>query len=458
MKCLHEGLIFSSACSVFGTSALPTLIGRQDTIWHGTNPSDFLTSASAAITGFGGALMNFVSSPSSVLDKSTSVLDKSTLGTSFDEGNDPENQSQGPTGGPLPLSAVKECSPSDDTSCDSTFRMVIFPLSSCNTQKNEAVTSQLKAMIGPKNVLTSKSSNCGSKPGVMLWVAKKMTKDQMDTLLKNGDVASILPDGPLKADAGNSDEMKVALVDPTQVNPDQGNLDQTDLQQQSTEGNQDPDQSNLHSSVGPADFNSGNFEQGNSDQGENPIKKPSTQNDLGQGTLDQWKIEQDNAKLSRKKRSNLKKRASIVVQQPAGTELAFVSTPPGSLPSDYAYFDNAGKGITVYLIADGLQPLNNELTGRVKDKWIYTVGVPETQLDPQGSGTCVGSIIVGKEHGVAKEAKLVVVKIDSGNWSTYFDAFGTIIGKLRKKVKEGEKVAGHTIVATSRGWRCKFIP
>ena len=454
MKCLHEGLIISSACSVFGASALPTLIGRQDTIWHGTSPSDFLNSAGAAITGFGGTLMNFVNQPSSVLDQSTSS-------TSLSEGKDPENQSQGPNGGPSPISAVKECSPDDNPSCDSSFRMVIFPLSSCNTKKNEAVTSKLKEMLGSKNVLTSKNSNCGSKPGVMLWVAKKMTKGQMETLLKDGDVASILPDGPLKANAGNSDEMKVALVDPTQANPDQGNLDQTGFnQQQSTEGNQDlgsVDQSNLHSSVGSADFNSGSFDQGNSDQGENSIQGISTPNDLGQGTLDQWKIEQDNTKLRRKKRSNIKKRASIVVQRPAGTELAFVSTPPETLPSDYAYFDNAGKGITVYLIADGLQPLNNELTGRVKDKWIYTVGVPQTQLDPQGSGTCVGSIIVGKEHGVAKEAKLVVVKIDSGNWSTYFDAFGTIIGKLRKKVKEGEKVAGYTIVATSSGWHCKFI-
>lgn len=454
MKCLHEGLLFSSACSVFGASALPTLIGRQDTIWHGASPSDFLTSASAAITGLGGTLVNFVNQPSSTLDKTTSS-------TSLGEGKDPEDQPQGPNGGPVPISAVKDCSPSDDSSCDSTFRMVIFPLSSCDTKKNEAVTSILKEMVGSKNVLTSKNSNCGSKPGVMLWVAKKMSKDQMETLLKDGDVASILPDGPLKANAGNSDDMKVALLDPTQVNPDQGNLDQTSLdQQQSTEGNQDPgnvDQSNLHSSVGPTDFNSGSFDQGSSDSGENSIKGISTQNDLGQGALDQWKIEQDNAKPARKKRSNIKKRASIVVQRPAGTELAFVSTPPETLPSDYAYFDNAGKGITVYLIADGLQPLNNELTGRVKDKWIYTVGVPQTQLDPQGSGTCVGSIIVGKEHGVAKEAKLVVVKIDSGNWSTYFDAFGTIIGKLRKKVKEGEKVAGYTIVATSSGWHCKFI-
>lgn len=451
MKCLHEGLIFSSACSVLGASALPTLIGRQDSIWHGNSPSDFLTSAGAAIAGFGGTLMNFVNQPSQVLDQSKSS-------SSFSEGNDPENQSQGPNGGPLPIPAVKECSSNDDSSCASRLRMVIFPLSSCDTKKNEAVTSKLKAMVGSKNVLTSKNSNCGSKSGVMLWVAKKMSKNQMETLLRDGDVATIMPDGPLKANAGTSDEMKVALVDPAQVNPDQGNLDQTGLnQQQSTEGNQDLGSVDQSSSIGPADFNSGSFDQGNSDQGENSINGISTQNDLGQGTLDQGKIEQDITKLRLKKRSNLKKRASIVVQRPAGTELAFVSTPPETLPSDYAYFDNAGKGITVYLIADGLQPLNNELTGRVKDKWIYTVGVPQTQLDPQGSGTCVGSIIVGKEHGVAKQAKLVVVKIDSGNWSTYFDAFGTIIGKLRKKVREGEKVAGYTIVATSSGWHCKFI-
>lgn len=436
MKCLYEVLIFSSAFFVFIASALPTLIERQEGVWNGASTSNIWTAAGAAITGIGGTLLNFVNPPSA-------LSDRPTLSTSFGEGNQPEDDSQGPTGSPAPISAVKECSPGVGSSCTSPLRMVIFPLSSCDIQKNKAITSKLKAMVGDKNVLTSKNSNCpGTKPGVMLWVAKQMTRDQMETLLRDGDVASISPDGPLKADAGSSDGTKVALVDTTQLNLDQGNLDQNSA---------------------PADFNSGSFDQGISDPGdlqansENSVEGISSQNDLGQGSLDQWKIEQDNPNLSRKKRSNIKKRASVVVQQPVGTELAFVSTPPKTLPSDYAYFDNAGKGVTVYLIADGLQSLNNELTGRVKDKWIYTVGVPQTQLDPQGSGTCIGSIIVGKEHGVAKEAKLVVVKIDSRNWSTYFDAFGTIIGKLQKKVKEGEKVAGYTIVATSGGWHCTFI-
>lgn len=465
MKCLHEVLIFSSACSVFRASALPTLIERQDTLWQGSDPSNFLNTASAVVTGIGGTLLNFMNSPSGLLDKATSSA-------SLGEDNKPEDEGQGPVEGPKSIPAVKECEAVVDSSCDQPLRMVIFPRSSCDTEKNKAVTSKLKELVGSKNVLTSKAFNCpGTKPGVMLWVAKKMTKAQMQSLLKGGDVASILPDGPLKADAGNTDELKVALVDPTQGNPegnfDQGNFDQnSEVQQQSSEGSQDQgsvDQSNLDGSVASADINSGSFNQGNSDQGnlqfnpENSVEGISAQNDLGQGTFDQWKTEQDSAKLSRKKRSSIKKRESIVVQHPAETGLAFVSTPPQSSPSDYAYFDNAGKGVTVYLIADGLQPLNNELAGRVKDKWIYTLGVPQTQLDPQGSGTCVGSIIVGKEHGVAKEAKLVVVKIDSRNWSTYFDAFGIIIGKLRKKVKEGEKVAGYTIVATSTGWHCKFI-
>lgn len=466
MKYIHEVLIFSSACSVFRASALPTLIERQDTFWQGTNPSNILDSAGAVVAGIGGTLLNFMNPPSQLLDMATSS-------TSLGEDNKPEDQWQGPVGGTLPISAVKECVPGADSSCDQPLRMVIFPLSSCDAEKNKVVTSKLKELVGSKNVLTSKAFNCpGTKPGVMLWVAKKMTKAQMQSLLKGGDVASILPDGPLKADAGNTDDMKVALVDPTQGNLDQENLDQGNLdqnsedQQQSSEGGHDPgnlNQSNLDGSVASADINSGSFAHGNSDQGnlqvnpENSVDGISAQNDLGQGTLDQWKFEQDNAKVSRKKRSSIKKRASVVVQRPAEIELAFVSTPPQTPPSDYAYFDNAGKGVTVYLIADGLQPLNNELTGRVKDKWIYTLGVPQTQLDPQGSGTCVGSIIVGKDHGVAKEAKLVVVKIDSRNWSTYFDAFGTIIGKLRKKVNQGEKVAGYTIIATSTGWHCKFI-
>lgn len=454
MKCLHEVLIFSSACFVFRASALPTLIERQDGLWHESDPSSFLSTAGAVVSGIGGSLVNFLSSPSGLLDEARSTV-------SFGGDHDPEDQGQDPVGVPKSISALKECDALVDAACDQPLRMVIFPLSSCDVERNKAVTSKLKELVGPKNLLTSKAFNCpGTKPGVMLWVAKKMTKAQMQSLLRGGDVASILPDGPLKADAGNTDELKVALVD--HGNLDQENLDQiSEDQQQPSEGSQDHgslDQSNLDGSVASADINAGSLDQGNLQfNPENSVEGISAQNDLGPGTFDQWKMEPDNAKVSRKKRSTIKKRASVVVQHPAEIELAFASTPPQNSPSDYAYFDNAGKGVTVYLIADGLQPLNNELAGRVKEKWIYTLGVPQTQLDPQGSGTCVGSIIVGKEHGVAKEAKLVVVKIDSRNWSTYFDAFGTIIGKLRKKVKEGEKVAGYTIVATSTGWHCKFI-
>lgn len=458
MKRLHEVLIFSSACSVFRASALPTLIERQDGLWHGTDPSNLLNTASAVVTGLGGTLLNLINSPSGLLDGATS---SATSSASLGDGKGPEDQGQGPVGVPNSISALKECDAIVDESCDRPLRMVIFPLSSCDTERNKAVTSKLKELVGSKNLLTSKASNCpGTKPGVMLWVAKKMTKAQMQSLLKGGDVASILPDGPLKADAGNTDDLKVALVDPGHL--DQGNFDQnSEDQQQPSEVSQDHgslDQSNLDGSVASSDINAGSFDQGNLQfNPENPVDGISAQNDLGPGTFDQWKPEQDNAKISRKKRSTIQKRASVIVQHPAEIQLAFASTPPQTPPSDYAYFDNAGKGVTVYLIADGLQPLNNELAGRVKDKWIYTLGVPQTQNDPQGSGTCVGSIIVGKEHGVAKEAKLVVVKIDSRNWSTYFDAFGIIIGKLRKKLKEGEKVAGYTIVATSTGWHCKFI-
>lgn len=457
MKCHHEVLLFSSACSVFRASALPTLIERQDTLWQGHDPTNFLNTAGAVFSGIGGTLLNFMNSPSKLLDKATSSA------SSGGEDNDPKNQGHGSIVGPTSITAVKECNAVVDESCDLPLRMVIFPLSSCDAERNKAVTSKLKEVVGKNNVLTSKAFNCpGTKPGVMLWVAKKMTKAQMETILKDGDVASILPDGPLKADSGNTDDLKVALVDPTQANSDQANFDQnSEDQQQPSEGSQNQGsfrQSNLDGSVASADINLGSVDQGNLQfNPENPAEGIFGQNDPGQGNFDQWKTEQDNAKLSRNKRSSIKKRASVVVQHPAETELAFVSTPPQTAPSDYAYFDNAGKGVTIYLIADGLQPLNNELSGRVKDKWIYTLGVPQTQLDPQGSGTCVGSIIVGKEHGVAKEAKLAVVKIDSRNWSTYFDAFGTIIGKLQKKVKEGGKVAGYTIVATSTGWHCKLI-
>lgn len=81
----------------------------------------------------------------------------------------------------------------------------------------------------------------------------------------------------------------------------------------------------------------------------------------------------------------------------------------------YLYDDDAGKGVTAYVIDTGVNVSHEEFGKRAK--WGKTIPANDFDEDGNGHGThCAGTI--GSEHyGVAKEADIVAVKVLKSNGS-----------------------------------------
>ncbi|KAJ3114724.1 subtilisin-like serine protease [Phlyctochytrium bullatum] len=83
------------------------------------------------------------------------------------------------------------------------------------------------------------------------------------------------------------------------------------------------------------------------------------------------------------------------------------SWPP---PSDYTYPDAAGSGVDIYVLDTGLDVNNPEWEGRAT---VAANFADSTNLDLDGHGTGVASIIASKTYGVAKKATIISVKIST---------------------------------------------
>lgn len=81
----------------------------------------------------------------------------------------------------------------------------------------------------------------------------------------------------------------------------------------------------------------------------------------------------------------------------------------------YLYDDDAGKGVTAYVVDTGVNVDHKDFGGRAK--WGKTIPQGDPDVDGNGHGThCAGTI--GSEHyGVAKNADIVAVKVLRSNGS-----------------------------------------
>lgn len=82
-------------------------------------------------------------------------------------------------------------------------------------------------------------------------------------------------------------------------------------------------------------------------------------------------------------------------------------------PQFYAYLSPAGLGIRIFVLAPGINFHHNEFYADRID-WLRAIDVNPQKSDdspkPVSSGTCAASLMMGNLMGVAKEARLTMVK------------------------------------------------
>jgi len=92
-----------------------------------------------------------------------------------------------------------------------------------------------------------------------------------------------------------------------------------------------------------------------------------------------------------------------------------------SLPLDrsYTWPESAGAGVTAYVIDTGIRISHKDFGGRASYGWDF-VGNDKVAADGNGHGTHVAGTIAGTKYGVAKQAKVVAVRVldDAGSGTT----------------------------------------
>ncbi len=96
-----------------------------------------------------------------------------------------------------------------------------------------------------------------------------------------------------------------------------------------------------------------------------------------------------------------------------------VDQPTLPLDDTYTYPDSGGEGVTAYVIDTGVRISHQDFGGRAVNGY-DAVEDDDVAQDGNGHGTHVASTIAGEAHGVAKNAKIVAVRVlnDEGSGTT----------------------------------------
>ncbi|MGJ5829208.1 S8 family peptidase [Streptomyces ossamyceticus] len=89
------------------------------------------------------------------------------------------------------------------------------------------------------------------------------------------------------------------------------------------------------------------------------------------------------------------------------------------LSGTYTYPDSAGTGVTAYVIDTGVRVTHSQISGRATNGYDAVDGDNVAQ-DGNGHGTHVATTIAGSTYGIAKQAKIVAVRVlnNSGSGTT----------------------------------------
>ena len=105
------------------------------------------------------------------------------------------------------------------------------------------------------------------------------------------------------------------------------------------------------------------------------------------------------------------------------------------------------------MIDSGLDNSHNEFQGVNIQKWIFALDSDPTCSDDPRSyhGTCMASLVTGKESGVSKKVELIPVKLALNKAS--LNASSKVVTDVREKKDAGIEVRGYTVVRISGGFK-----
>lgn len=163
------------------------------------------------------------------------------------------------------------------------------------------------------------------------------------------------------------------------------------------------------------------------------------------------------------KAHHLKKRENLYVkkQLAADRSLTFLSTPKGKTNENrgYAYLSSSTgtpevqKIIRIYVIDSGYDWLNTDFQQHASVRWLYANGIQkqESDMDPNGHGTCIFTKIGGRRYGVFKEAEMVMVK-SKVREASFLSALSKIILDRQRDIDMGNDMRGRVVINISGGW------